>query len=77
MPHPIVRAIDVGYGEVKFSEGCDPQTKAIRTDSFPKHSVILLEEPAFANVRGFHAIGEKLAHSAQRAASLKEPVNHA
>lgn len=50
--------------------------QAVRS-KFPKHSVILLEEPAFANVRGFHAIGEKLAQSAQRAASLKEPANHA
>lgn len=44
---------------------------------FPKHSVLMLEDPAFANVRGFHAIGEKLATSAQRAMAARETSSHA
>ncbi len=43
---------------------------------FPKHTVLLLDDAAFANVRGFHAIGEKLAISAQRALAAKETVSH-
>jgi plasmid segregation protein ParM len=44
-------------------------------NKFPKHSVLLLDDPAFANVRGFHAIGEKLAASAQRAMAAKDAVH--
>jgi plasmid segregation protein ParM len=35
---PVVRAIDVGYGHIKFSDGTDPATKTIRTDSIPSQS---------------------------------------
>lgn len=35
---PIVRAIDVGYGHVKFTDGRDPETNEIRTDSIPSQS---------------------------------------
>ena len=34
---------------------------------FPRHEVVTLDNPTFANVRGFHLIGEKLAKSAARA----------
>lgn len=43
---------------------------------FPKHSVLLLDDPGFANVRGFHAIGEKLSASALRAMAAKEAASH-
>lgn len=36
-------------------------------DKFPRHRVEILEEPALANVRGFHSAGDDLAKSAQRA----------
>lgn len=35
---------------------------------FPKHPIEVLDEPELANARGFHALGELLAKSAQRAA---------
>lgn len=35
---------------------------------FPQHKVVALSDPAFANVRGFQYIGERLAASAARAA---------
>lgn len=35
---------------------------------FPQHKLVTLENPAFANVRGFQYIGERLAASAARAA---------
>lgn len=35
---------------------------------FPNHQVVVLDDPAFANVRGFHALGELMAGSASRAA---------
>jgi plasmid segregation protein ParM len=34
---------------------------------FPNHRVEILPDPSFANVRGFHFMGEKLARSAERA----------
>lgn len=34
----IVRAIDVGYGHVKFTDGRDSHDKSIRTDSIPSQS---------------------------------------
>lgn len=34
---------------------------------FPKHQVVLLDHPAYANVRGFHILGEELARVANRA----------
>lgn len=34
----VVRAIDVGYGHIKFTDGRDPATRAIRTDSIPSQS---------------------------------------
>lgn len=33
-----VRAVDVGYGHIKFSDGRNPATQAIRTDSIPSQS---------------------------------------
>lgn len=38
------------------------------SEKFPDHAVVLLSDPAFANVRGFHYIGERLSGSAARAA---------
>lgn len=35
---PIVRAVDVGYGHVKFTDGRDPESNEIRTDSIPSQS---------------------------------------
>jgi plasmid segregation protein ParM len=35
---PIVRAADVGYGHVKFTDGRDSETNEIRTDSIPSQS---------------------------------------
>lgn len=34
---------------------------------FPRHKVVTLQDPALANVRGFHAMGEKVAYSRMRA----------
>ena len=34
---------------------------------FPKHQVVLLDHPVYANVRGFHILGEDLARVANRA----------
>jgi plasmid segregation protein ParM len=34
---------------------------------FPKHQVVLLDHPAYANVRGLHILGEELARVANRA----------
>ena len=34
----IVRAIDVGYGHIKFTDGRDTETGALRTDSIPSQS---------------------------------------
>jgi len=39
---------------------------AIRA-KFPRHEVVALSNPAFANVRGFQIIGERMAQSAGRA----------
>lgn len=39
---------------------------AIRA-AFPLHKVVLLDDPAHANVRGFHFMGERIARSAERA----------
>ncbi len=36
----VVRAIDVGYGHIKFTDGCDPSDKGIRTDSIPSQSPV-------------------------------------
>ena len=36
----VVRAVDVGYGHVKFTDGCDPHDKSIRTDSIPSQSPV-------------------------------------
>lgn len=34
----IVRAVDVGYGHIKFSDGRDPTDQSIRTDALPSQS---------------------------------------
>lgn len=34
----VVRAVDVGYGHIKFTDGRHPITHAIRTNSFPSQS---------------------------------------
>lgn len=34
----VVRAVDVGYGHIKFTDGRDTATQAIRTDSIPSQS---------------------------------------
>lgn len=36
----VVRAIDVGYGHVKFTDGRDPVSHAVRTDSIPSRSPV-------------------------------------
>lgn len=41
-------------------------------DKFPKHKVVTLENPALANVRGFHLIGELLAKSLGQAMKLSD-----
>lgn len=48
--------------------GAGMYAEAIST-KFPDHRVITLDEPAFANARGFHFLGEQIAHSAHRAAT--------
>ncbi len=47
--------------------GAGMYTNAI-TAKFADHRVVTLDEAAFANVRGFHFLGERLARSAERAA---------
>jgi len=42
-PRSTVRAIDVGYGHVKFTDGRDAQSNAIRTDSFASQSTAVPE----------------------------------
>lgn len=44
-------------------------------DKFPKHKVVTLENPALANVRGFHMIGELLAKSLGQAMKLREQTS--
>lgn len=34
----IVRAIDVGYGHIKFTDGHDTENSTLRTDSIPSQS---------------------------------------
>ena len=41
-------------------------------EKFPQHRVVALENPALANVRGFHLIGELLAKSLSEAMKLRE-----
>jgi plasmid segregation protein ParM len=36
--HPTVRACDVGYGHIKFTDGRDPESQLIRTASIPSQS---------------------------------------
>jgi len=38
VPHLVVRAIDVGYGHVKFTDGRDTETGDLRTYSIPSQS---------------------------------------
>ncbi|HNV25097.1 MAG TPA: PRTRC system protein D [Nitrospira sp.] len=49
--------------------GASFYAKAV-ADKFPRHKVVTLEEPALANVRGFHLIGEKLAKSLGQALKM-------
>lgn len=46
--------------------GAAAYADAIRA-KFPRHRVEILPDPAFANARGFHYLGERLARSAERA----------
>ena len=46
--------------------GANLYANAIRA-KFPRHEVVALGNPAFANVRGFQIIGERMAQSASRA----------
>lgn len=39
-----VRAIDVGYGHIKFTDGRDPESNALCTDSFPSQSPVAREQ---------------------------------
>lgn len=48
--------------------GAKLYVEAIRA-KFPRHEVVALANPAFANVRGFQIIGEKLAQSSNRASA--------
>lgn len=41
---------------------------------FPKHKLVILQNQAVANVRGFHMIGELLARSLEQAMKLRESV---
>ena len=43
-------------------------------EKFPKHKVITQPNPALANVRGFHVVGEMLAKSLGQAMKLRENV---
>jgi plasmid segregation protein ParM len=49
--------------------GASLYAKAIQ-DKFPSHQLVTVLSPAFANVRGFHLIGDNFALSAHRAAKL-------
>jgi plasmid segregation protein ParM len=40
MEAPVVRAVDVGYGHVKFTDGINPTTNDVRTDSFPSQAPV-------------------------------------
>lgn len=46
-------------------------------DKFPKHKVVTLDNPALANVRGFHMIGELLAKSLGQAMKLRDQATAA
>ena len=39
-----VRAVDVGYGHIKFTDGRDPGSKAIRTHTIPSQSPLFAGE---------------------------------
>jgi len=41
-------------------------------DRFPRHKVVTLENPALANARGFHMIGELLAKSLGQALKMRD-----
>lgn len=44
---------------------------------FPHHRVVTLDNPAHANVRGFHLVGEMLARSLEQALRLRTPAEAA
>lgn len=50
---PVVRAIDVGYGNTKYT------SLVTNTDKFPQHEIITTNDPVFANVRGFQRAGQQ------------------
>ena len=54
--------------------GGGPMYEAAIRKTFPLHKVVLLDDPAHANVRGFHFMGEKLARSAERATASASAV---
>ena len=46
-------------------------------DRFPRHKVVTLDNPALANVRGFHMIGELLAKSLGQALKMRDTADAA
>jgi hypothetical protein len=50
MQEPVVRAVDVGYGHVKFSDGRIITTGEVRTDSFPSQSPMAPQQQLDAGV---------------------------
>lgn len=71
--HLTVRAIDLGYGHIKFTTGRDPETGLIVTDSFPSQSpvtrkqslpskVMTRRDTAIVPVNGIHyEVGKEVA----------------
>jgi plasmid segregation protein ParM len=53
--------------------GAQTYADAVRR-KFPQHYIEILAEPAFANARGFHFLGERLARSAERAMANTVPA---
>jgi plasmid segregation protein ParM len=51
--------------------GASHYSKAV-AEKFPHHEVVTLENPAHANVRGFHLIGEMLAKSLEQALKINQ-----
>lgn len=55
--------IDHEIDMIVITGGGGPLYEEAIKKALPRHPVVLLEQPAYANVRGFHILGEQIARS--------------
>lgn len=68
----IRNAIGIGHeiDVIVITGGGGPLYEEAIKKAFPRHPVVLLEQPAYANVRGFHILGEQIARSMSMAKGM-------